>query len=91
MEQAPEKRAVFLCSLFLPKPESSDLLVKNVDFKTVPIQLCFGLRRQDFELSTLLTERLAKLSADGTLDNLTHPFLFQAKTENEPETIDEKK
>lgn len=91
MEQAPGKRAAFLSCVSIPQQKASGLAAGKVNLKGGDAQLFFGLRRPDSELASLLTERLAKLSADGTLEKLTRTVLFQPETKNEPEAKHEKK
>ena len=77
MEQAPGKRAAFLSSVSISKETITNLKVRPVHLKGGTAQLYFGLRRPDSELKNLLTARLAKLSADGTLEKLTRSVNYQ--------------
>lgn len=85
MEQAPEKRAVFLCNVSIPEHKMKNLIVRNADIKNSSTHLFFALRRHDPELQQLLTSRFTALSQDGTVQRILEPYLpkFDSKVKYE--------
>lgn len=85
MEQAPEKRAVFLCNISIPEHKRKNLTVRNAEIKTSSTHLFFALRRHDPELLRLLTSRFAALSQDGTVQRILEPYLSKSNSKEKYE------